>query len=63
MAVDVFNDDNGCIDQEPQTQQKGEQGDPVDRLPGDVGDEEGDRENRRDGEGDDQRFTPSQDIV
>ena len=60
MAVDVFDDDDCRVDQEPQREQEGEERDPVDRLAGDISDEEGDGQDGRNGKGNDQRFAPAE---
>ncbi len=55
MALDVFNHDDGVVDQDPDGKDEGEQGDPVQGITHEIVNRESQGQRHRNGDGDDQR--------
>ena len=60
MPEDVFNHDDGVVDQQAERQNQRKQGDAVDALPRDQTDRERDEQNQRNGDGDDRSGAPAE---
>ena len=60
MPMNVFDNNDRCVDQESQRQDQPEQRDAVDRYSQQIVGEQSDREDKRNGYRDDQRFAPSE---